>query len=1251
MSSNVSSIKLFAGILSVTLCSHVFGAFSGAGSGTQSDPYIITNVNQLQEMNDNLVAWYELGADIDTSDTRNWNAGAGFIPIGNRTGSYGAGSFRGRLNGQGYTITGLHIDRPERDYVGLFGSADDAGGGEIKDVGLANVNITGRDCVGGLIGQASYAGPFPSRCYTSGRVNGRDRVGGLIGYNEGNDLTDCYSTASVYGNSSVGGLVGINGGVSDYNWSDVTRCYSSGLVGGTGDFVGGLAGSSSRTRWRSCYWDVEASGQTESAGGLGKTTMEMRWQVTFSFTVDPWDFETVWNISEDEDSPFLRIFATGPQAPTPSEIIGSGTDQDPYVIRNTKELQAMNNHMVGAWYQLGNDIDASETDNWHGGAGFIPIGNRTGSYGAGSFRGRLNGQGYTITGLHIDRPERDYVGLFGSADDAGGGEIKDVGLANVNITGRDCVGGLIGQASYAGPFPSRCYTSGRVNGRDRVGGLIGYNEGNDLTDCYSTASVYGNSSVGGLVGINGGVSDYNWSDVTRCYSSGLVGGTGDFVGGLAGSSSRTRWRSCYWDVEASGQTESAGGLGRTTSEMKLQATFVDWDFATVWGIAENETYPFFGAVGSQEPGCPELPQHEPWSFVHMTDTHVGFPGARVLLARAIDAITQMDPKPCFVLVTGDVVDSAWFEIGSYTWARWAYKNYVEARMLLDDHIIARYEVPGNHDRYVYGFDIPSDWSDIDWSDFRFFYSQDLSQYCYWLVDADDYSFQHKGMLFIGMDSGEDIAEGNPSSGSYHRGTGLTNAQMDWLRSLDTCKPKIIFMHHPAVHNGDGWVIADNRNTQDGFIEYCKRNNVQLVLTGHTHQSHILDADGRDIAPGTAQYPQFIQTPSVSDPKAWFISDNPGYRIIDVVDNKCYPRPYSPTVSSPMLGVYLASHANVHVYDSSDEHVGVIGSGEAERGIPRSFYFSPIVTNDGIAVLPELIVIFDPSDEYRHEVIGSEEGTYRLNVTFEGQAETTSFETGEIPTLPGSKHVYSVNWAHLSAGEEGVIIKVDSDGDGTFERTITADSELTADEFLGVPGADAGPDQTVYAWFDCIAEVILDGSGSTDPDGDELTYKWTWAVDSEAREATGVSTTIELPIGQHTIELIVNDGRQDSEPDQVFMTVIRVTSIDIDIYPNRTPNPVYLSRNYTIYVAVLGHADLDVTLVDPSSVRFGLTGTEARPVRAPTLRDLNRDGFVDAMYGFQTFDCGFQMGDNEGWLTGFTANEIPVVGSDSVLVSP
>jgi hypothetical protein len=107
-----------------------------------------------------------------------------------------------------------------------------------------------------------------------------------------------------------------------------------------------------------------------------------------------------------------------------------------------------------------------------------------------------------------------------------------------------------------------------------------------------------------------------------------------------------------------------------------------------------------------------------------------------------------------------------------------------------------------------------------------------------------------------------------------------------------------------------------------------------------------------------------------------------------------------------------------------------------------------------------------------------------------------------------------------------------------------------------PVADAGPDQMVYAWIDGIAEVTLDGSGSKDPDGDKLTYKWMWTVDGSTYDTNGVKPKIELPVGQYVISLIVNDGTVDSEPNEVNITVVGPIKANLNITPevlNRKSN--------------------------------------------------------------------------------------------------
>jgi len=87
-----------------------------------------------------------------------------------------------------------------------------------------------------------------------------------------------------------------------------------------------------------------------------------------------------------------------------------------------------------------------------------------------------------------------------------------------------------------------------------------------------------------------------------------------------------------------------------------------------------------------------------------------------------------------------------------------------------------------------------------------------------------------------------------------------------------------------------------------------------------------------------------------------------------------------------------------------------------------------------------------------------------------------------------------------------------------------------------PVANAGPNQTVMADPDGFASVPLDGSASYDPDGDPLSYYWSWTLDGFPYQSNDVSPTIQLPVGQHTIYLVVYDGTDSSNPDQVVITV-------------------------------------------------------------------------------------------------------------------
>ena len=143
-------------------------------------------------------------------------------------------------------------------------------------------------------------------------------------------------------------------------------------------------------------------------------------------------------------------------------------------------------------YLLTQDIDASGTVTWDGGAGFMPIGSNVLR-----FTGSFDGGGHAIVGLTINRPHESDTGLFGVTDR--GSVVRNVRLYHATIHGGDRVGGLVG---YSQGVFSNCHVTGTVSGDTFVGGLAGRVWGShaEISGCWANVTVVGVADVGGLAG-------------------------------------------------------------------------------------------------------------------------------------------------------------------------------------------------------------------------------------------------------------------------------------------------------------------------------------------------------------------------------------------------------------------------------------------------------------------------------------------------------------------------------------------------------------------------------------------------------------------------------------------------------------------------------------------------------------------------------------------------------------------------------
>jgi len=291
---------------------------------------------------------------------------------------------------------------------------------------------------------------------------------------------------------------------------------------------------------------------------------------------------------------------------------GTGEPNDPYRIATPQNLNDVGNYEED-WdkhFILINDVNLAQ----YSGTQFNIIGRWIDYYDPSNrpFVGVFDGNEHKILNLTYNSTGRNGVGLFGYLGERS--EIKTLGMENVdvNVVNGWHVGGLVGH-NYFGTITD-CYSTGSVSGYVRVGGLVGGNKYGTITNCCSTGSVSGDMYIGGLMGYNfsspitnsystgsitgiayvGGLvgeNDY-YGMITKCYSTGSVSGR-VAVGGLVGLNKSTVTAS-FWDTQTSGQSASSGGTGKRTAEMKTISTFTTagWDFVEIWGIGENQTYPF-----------------------------------------------------------------------------------------------------------------------------------------------------------------------------------------------------------------------------------------------------------------------------------------------------------------------------------------------------------------------------------------------------------------------------------------------------------------------------------------------------------------------------------------------------------------------------------------------------------------------------------------------------------------------------------
>jgi hypothetical protein len=304
--------------------------YSG-GSGTSGDPYLIATPQDLNDVRNNLAAYFKQTDEIDL-DVAPYNVDPGWVPINNFTGDY---------DGDGHFVQNPHINR-DADEQGIFGIVS---GGHIHGLGVEGVDFifdTAYDTfrVGVIAGELDN-GALVEKCWVkSGTIfvstnSYSSFIGGIVGsiIDSASIIQDCRSDIDVIGYKYIGGIAGLNSGI-------IRRCLIASAGAGilASDKAGGITGASGTIQNCAVYCDsvleiggtiaarvapnatvvncygeenVSVSDGTVSDAngedGEDKTLAEMKTRSTYQTGLG-WDFARTWFIQNTVDFPKLQEF-------------------------------------------------------------------------------------------------------------------------------------------------------------------------------------------------------------------------------------------------------------------------------------------------------------------------------------------------------------------------------------------------------------------------------------------------------------------------------------------------------------------------------------------------------------------------------------------------------------------------------------------------------------------------------------------------------------------------------------------------------------------------------------------------------------------------------------------------------------------------------------------------------------------------------------------------------------------------------
>ncbi len=553
-------------------------------------PVEISTVEELIAISEDLYGHYILVNNIDLGNM-DWT------PIGHATGATikdQAYAFHGVLDGNGYTISGLNVQKGQAWNAGfIYIIGDD---GVVKNLGLTG--SVASSCGGAFTG--NLRGGTLINCWANVSVTRHAEssvqwVGTLVGAVENGKVINCYAIGQGTGNATSANGAGLIG--SNESKSVIENCFVldtsvDAIIGerrvlDSAEPVTSIAKTEAELKtaatfasWDTTVWNIVEGQMPTLINGctvaptpkveITNTETEVTYAgetvlVEINVDVVPVDAEVEFALKEAVEGVYIDSLtgivtidasvADGAQF-TVVVTVGELSDELTFTVavdtsiyvRTVEELKAIGDDSAGN-YVLMNDIDL-------GNVAWTPI--------AGDFTGVLDGNGYAIEGLHIK------------------------GIWNGGLFSTIAANGVVRNLTVRGKVESYC-----------GGALAGYLDGtieNCFFDVAHTMATGRDQFIGAVAG-----TVRETAKVVNCISIGEGKSHAEQITtrgtGLIGSGSKNSVENC---VILEGSTEGVVGLNRvgdseepvtsyfkTEEELKTAATFASWD-TTVWNIVEGQ---------------------------------------------------------------------------------------------------------------------------------------------------------------------------------------------------------------------------------------------------------------------------------------------------------------------------------------------------------------------------------------------------------------------------------------------------------------------------------------------------------------------------------------------------------------------------------------------------------------------------------------------------------------------------------------